>query len=324
MDHIEVGNLKGNTGVAIGSHITQIVNYYYRSPDDGDTTEMLAHELTIYLKWVQRRYGSVSLRGMQRPVELSLDSIYAPLSATVYTPTHGARAPYDAEEPEAVDGQHRIVTSTLLSLGKRIVVMGRPGSGKTTVLQFIAHTLATALLDNDVSFAQRLLGLDVAERAVELPIPFVFPLSIYAMARRANAQIGSQTLTAVIANYLIEQQQQTLHLLPGFFTRLLQSGRFLILLLDGLDEVPVESERIRVRQHIERLVDGRPNLRIVVTCRTTAYQGHSELGRDFCAARVEPLDGEHVARLVQNAYGKLYKSNPVLGRKQTQVVLRWH
>ncbi len=76
----------------------------------------------------------------------------------------------------------------------------------------------------------------------------------------------------------------------------------MILLLDGLDEVPDEAERAQVRQAIESLLAGKPRLRAVVTCRVAAYKGRTALGADFREVRVEPLAGEHIEALVTRAY----------------------
>ena len=78
-----------------------------------------------------------------------------------------------------------------------------------------------------------------------------------------------------------------------------------MLLLDGLDEVPDERERIQVREVIERLVDSNAELDIIVTCRIAAYQGRTAIGRDFREFRVKTLEEEHITDLVRQAYGVL-------------------
>lgn len=93
----------------------------------------------------------------------------------------------------------------------------------------------------------------------------------------------------------------------GFFTCLLQSGHSVILLLDGLDEVPNESERVTVREAIEDLVAGPRDIRVIVTCRAAAYKGRSALGAQFNKIiQVRPLTDKHVEALVRQAYQAVY------------------
>lgn len=126
----------------------------------------------------------------------------------------------------------------------------------------------------------------------------------YARHRRQHQSDGdphNRTLATFIADYLIERDCA-----PGlprdFFARLLNSGRGVILLLDGLDGVPDEAEHAQVRQAIESLLAGKPKLRAVVTCRVATYKGRTALGADFREVRVEPLADEHIEALVTCAY----------------------
>jgi hypothetical protein len=93
------------------------------------------------------------------------------------------------------------------------------------------------------------------------------------------------------------------------------------LLLDGLDEVPDEAERVRVRQAIEELVTGRETMQAVVTCRTAAYKERTALGKGFREARVTPLDDEHIEALVREAYRHIYRSDPAVGRRKADELL---
>ncbi len=338
-DFIQTGNLTGNVGVAVGKQITQIINYYHPSQQGGAPPvdePALKEQIRTYLRWVCRHYGQVTLRGMRRQGEqamtLALDTVYVPLAATAVFHAQRQVGPAKAGSPLrwndedevtiAREERERTITlNELLAQGDRLIVTGGPGSGKTTVLQHLAHTLAQALLVDELTLAHTKVGLPA--EITEAPIPIVLPLSVYALHRRQSIQHNSQprTLAAFIADYLVEQQEGVVDLLPDFFTRLLHNGRHLILLLDGLDEVPDEAERTRIREAIERLADGKADLRLVVTCRIAAYQGRTALGRDFREVRVQALDEAHVTALVQQAYSALYYDDAIVRARQIDELL---
>ena len=191
----------------------------------------------------------------------------------------------------------------LLAQGGSLAVIGALGCGKTTVLQHIAWTLAAALRSDQPAFAAEHLGL-----TGELPLPIYVPLSLYADHRRQFAKHHDphQRQLATFINYYLIERQAALQLPEDFFAVLLNQGRHAIVLLDGLDEVPNEDERALVSQSVRDLSHGRAHARFVVTSRTQAYQGKAVLGQDFQVVRVLPLQPDHVAALIRQAYGAIY------------------
>src|SRR5690606_6610268 len=80
------------------------------------------------------------------------------------------------------------------------------------------------------------------------------------------------TLMAFISHDLIHKQ--AVRGLPAdFFERLLDGGQGVLLLLDGLDEVADERERVLVSRAVEHLAFNDGVGRVIVTSRTRAYYG---------------------------------------------------
>ena len=122
------------------------------------------------------------------------------------------------------------------------------------------------------------------------------PKAVYSAVQRQRGSPQKQRTSPSAS------KQAGFDLPPDFFVQLLQEGRNVVLLLDGLDEVATEGERAQVRQSVEDLVGGRPELRVVVTCRTAAYRsGRTALGADFKEVLVQALEYEpHIVPMVRH------------------------
>lgn len=288
-----------------------IVSQYGKAPGKAVADELLRGHIERYLKWVGERYGAIELRGIERQgrqvIQLDLDTVYVPLAATDFQMTGGS---------SQIDLNH------ILACGPRLVITGGPGSGKTTVLQHIAWTLTLALFQDQPALAAERVGLPL-EKDAALPLPIFVPLSAYAQHRRslpATSQAQQRTLASFISHYLIDKQT-TLRLPADFFARLLNEGQTVLLLLDGLDEVPDDDERAMVREAIQDLVAGKDRLRVVVTCRTVAYKERTVLARGFREVQVLPLADQHITQLVTQAYAAIHPADADAQRDKTAHLL---
>jgi formylglycine-generating enzyme required for sulfatase activity len=172
----------------------------------------------------------------------------------------------------------------------------------------MAWALASSLLNGKPEPARQRLGLKLAPAA--LPLPIFVPLASFARHRRGlppSAPARHSTLAHFISHHLISKQAD-FDLPADFFVQLLNDGRNVLLLLDGLDEVANDHERAEVRQSVDELVAGRPGMRVVVTCRTIAYRrGRTALEGDFRQITVQPLDlDQHVAPMIRQAYACIH------------------
>ncbi len=318
-------NVSGSAGTVVtgdNNSLNLIIHQYSQGQKAPVDEATLRQQIASYLTWMAERYGRIELRGIKREgqqvVQLELDTIYVPLAAQAQVREAGRGQVVKVEGSALRD----IGLDQLLGVGPRLAVIGGPGCGKTTVLLHLAWTLAQAILQNNPALAQQRLGL--AETTV--PLPIFIPLNAYASYRReltkANGPIPAQerTLAAFISRYLIERQSG-FELPDDFFRQVLRTGQQVILLLDGLDEVPDESERVQVRQAIEELVTGREQIKVVLTSRTVAYAGRTALGKGFQEIRVLPLTDEHIAALIGQAYTVLYPTDEGQRQKKVQELL---
>jgi hypothetical protein len=135
-----------------GSQTIHIINVYQEGEGNWGEAEYRA-ALERYLVWLTATTGRVVLRGIQRSgqqaVELSLQDVYVPLAAT---PLPTARDRLKGQLERRASGRaasrmeavaelglsaappERITIQDLLHQGERLVLIGAPGCGKTTVL----------------------------------------------------------------------------------------------------------------------------------------------------------------------------------------------
>jgi hypothetical protein len=195
----------GGDVLGAGASITYILNQYLTEEERlSDPDKLEGQQIANYLGWLADRCGTIELRGIKREgqqvVQLDLEAVYIPLAA-------------------AIAGSSRSISlAEVLSLGKRIVLTGGPGSGKTTVLLHIAWALARAIITDNPALARSKLGLltrsklrltDDETDDDLVPLPIFVPLSAYAAYLRQlppATPAYKRTLAAFISHYLIEKQ----------------------------------------------------------------------------------------------------------------------
>src|SRR6185295_8467265 len=124
----------------------------------------------------------------------------------------------------------------------RTVLLGAPGSGKTTCLRRMA------------------LELSDLEKLKEKP----FSIPVYIQMRDfVDTDLSLETIQRILGS-------QHAGLMAENFLKLSESGQFL-LLFDGLDEV-TDQERDRLAESIRHIVHRFPQNRVVVSTRKAAYR----------------------------------------------------
>jgi formylglycine-generating enzyme required for sulfatase activity len=309
------------------NQVNVIIEDYSRAKS-GVSKETVKQQVDEYLNWVQDNFGTIVLRGIERggeqAVNLPLDTVYVPLKADLSLRQDENEVDFsERHEIERLVARGsktggQIQLNQILSVGNRIIVTGGPGCGKTTVLLHLAWTLAKALQDNP-KLAEEKLGI-----TGELPLPIYIPLTRYADYLRklpASASAEERALKTYVAEYLNERGANLEGLDPDFLSYLLRDGNTVLLLLDGMDEVPSEAERVLIRSKIVDLVSGRKNLRVVVTSRAAAYMGETVFGGDFQHLVVLPLEKEQVEKLVRAAYGSIYQKSAAIAKQHADDLL---
>ncbi|WP_017306484.1 NACHT domain-containing protein [Spirulina subsalsa] len=197
---------------------------------------------------LEHQCGFVQMLDVTRPIEL--EDIYVDVNILPEIPHQRwleisdfpSASEYNRSRLTKI-AQQRIPVTTILEKYKHLVILGQPGAGKTTLLQ------ALAIQCNQGSWRRDLLPIFI--RLKNLP--------------EDNLKLNSSNFLNDLFSYSPADNLAQLE-------HLLLQGRVL-LLLDGLDEVPAKS-KLLLLQKLQRFLEKYHNITCLITCRPAAYQYH--------------------------------------------------
>ncbi|MFD6431661.1 NACHT domain-containing protein [Streptomyces venezuelae] len=268
--------------------IAKVDELIARNPTAG--AEDLAFERR-YLAYVAKKHSKLTIFGIDltgSPGKWPLDAAYMSLEAVepgrVTTARYLSGAEYHAEEVEIVEHAPPLPADQALATHDRVLLRGEAGSGKTTLVQW----LAVSATRRDVS------GPDRAEARRPMGyltdhVPYVLPLRT--LTRHGERLPAPADLLAAVGCPLAGTQPK------GWEARVLTAGRALVL-IDGIDEIP-DAERDRTRAWLSDLIDAFPGNRWLVTSRPSAVREDWLTEEGFAELTLSAMREAEVAAFIE-------------------------
>lgn len=220
---------------------------------------------------LKSRLESMKILGMSQPVPLV--EIYSPssVSTTIHRRLYEknwynlGKHPYDFPAIKDKMTSKYVRADEYVESHKRAVILGSPGSGKTTFLRF----LGLAYSDKKVFESTNLKTS-------------LFPIFISMLAFTQRSDQKSSLLDYIIEDLIKKTDKYAEY----FIKRIFEKG-LSIILLDGLDEIPL-LDRTKVFPQIQNLCDTYPNCKVIISSRTADYTGGFESFYEVELAKLSP------------------------------------
>lgn len=295
----------------------QKVEKHYHGPEGTDPVALRR----AYLNRVLESSSYLSLAGVDPKTasdaesRLSLSAVYTALH-TLRTEELGRGSEVKPKDTEL--GLRRFSALEQLNTFRRLVLLGDPGSGKSTFARYVALCMAGENLAHpEANLALLTTPLPITSKFKtrydeQKPQPWdhgaLLPVmitlrdfaarSLPATDQRATAEhlwqfIITELSAAALADFASYLRKE-----------LLEVGG--LLLLDGLDEVPeAQLRRSQLKQAIEDFAATFPRCRILVTSRTYAYQKQGWRLSGFEDTELAPFSREQINTFVDRWYAHI-------------------
>lgn len=240
-----------------------------------------------YLAYVAKKHGKLTIFGIDlsnSPGRWPLDAAYMSLEATGRL----AEPPSAPEEVTAEQWPDQMIPSPpkprpadqALADHNRVLLRGEAGSGKTTLVQWLAVSAAGRSPEARMTY--------LYDR-----VPYVLPLRALTL-HGERLPAPADFLTAVGCPLAGTQPK-------GWESRVLAAGRALVL-VDGIDEIP-DTERSRTRDWLSDLIDAYPGNRWLVTSRPSAVREDWLAEQEFTELTLSPMNQSEVGAFIHRWHG---------------------
>lgn len=229
---------------------------------------------------------SVTLSKVFINVNVARDLHYWPKNWESFDPLVVAKVQISLVGP---DKKIPVTELTNIDKLKRIMLLGEPGSGKTTISKYLCYDYSKRISSRNGSLAN--------QETIE-GIPFLVTVRNFA-SRKKEIGLG---LIGYLGDYVKSYLRLSGVETPSKFVEYWLSREGTFVIFDGMDEVPSPEDRNEIRKEIEELANDFPEASYIVTSR---YAGYDETPFDtnvFLHLGLSELDGSQRDTHVRNWY----------------------
>ncbi|MCP5098576.1 MAG: SUMF1/EgtB/PvdO family nonheme iron enzyme [Chloroflexi bacterium] len=302
-------------------------NVYYGKPTDDPVAA-----LHIYRRVLVQSSGQLPLRGVDigassptsKQTAMRLAQVYVALNTTAQIQVPASEKQKRRRQPTLEEPQERKPLTALAAAmqSRQLVLLGHPGSGKSTFVNHLAYCLAQHQLEPTEGWMGRLPQWPIKEQNC---LPIIVILRDFArwLPQPMPHRVTEKQLWDFIAKRL---DDQNLKFAADGVQAALENGQAL-LLLDGLDEVPTSEQRAFVRDAVDAFVRRYPGNRYLITCRVLSYQKPTSAKMDdlrlsddlFPSFELALFDAGQIEQFIEAWYAELVQVEKVEGQEATRL-----
>ena len=194
----------------------------------------------------------------------------------------------------------------LLEQNPCMVLLGGPGSGKSTSTRHLAWSHAIANLSNSTSLAN-------APLLSGKPLPLRIELRRLNEDRRQRPDYDFLTYASEV---LLGRAGLNV---PPHMLELLHERRGMLVLFDGLDEVATLDDRRTLVEEIDSFAQRYPGNRFLVTSRPVGYNLAPLSTQTFCEAQIQPFDDGQIHLFLEHWYTHVLRLLPLSSDDQEEL-----
>jgi len=289
--------LKVRSALSIQRSLADILSTLHQLGEvlaSGYTPEQFEEDVVMYTAHVERTHRYLKLVGVVPKDQGDEDA--DPELYAIFVPLHITLLNQRASKEQAPD-----TIADLFKASSCSVLLGGPGSGKSTTTHYLAWSHANA----NLLTASTPLPSGSTPLLPGKPLPLRIELRRLTEDRRHHPHYNFLSYTTEVL-----LGRAGLHINQLMFEGLLER-RAMLVLFDGLDEVATLDERRRLIEEIEEFTFRYPGNRILVTSRPVGYEAARFSNRFFAHFQVQFLNDQQIRTFLEHWYIYVRRLSPL-------------
>jgi NACHT domain len=253
-----------------------------------------AHDVDVYTAYIERTLHNLRIVGVvskDQNADPELSGIFVPLRIRLNEQGTNAN-----RQPDAI--------VSALEQYPCMVLLGGPGSGKSTVTKYLAWSHAVASQSTSILAHIPLLSGN--------PLPLRIELRRLSEERKRTNYDFLSFATEVLL------KRDGIDINPQMFKELL-TRRCMLLLFDGLDEVATLEERLGLVNEIEHFALCYPGNPVLVTSRPVGYELARISHQLFSHAEIQKFNDDQIKQFLENWYTAVLRLSAIPQREQEEL-----